>query len=67
MNFIQRDPNDPRYGEFHNGENEIWTVAGGTKRKKIKIPSALASGLELIAALKGPEEAQRIAKQIVIR
>ena len=50
MNFIQRDPNDPRYGEFHNGENEIWAVVGGTKRKKIKIPSALASGLELIAA-----------------
>lgn len=50
MNLLQKNPNDPKYSEFHDGEYEYWPVAGSTKGKSISIPAAVASGLELIAA-----------------
>ena len=50
MNLIQKNPNDPKYSEFHDGEYEYWPVAGSTKGKSISIPAAVVSGLELIAA-----------------
>lgn len=50
MNFIQKNPDDPRYAEFHDGEYEYWSTEGSVKSKSISIPAALASGLELLAA-----------------
>lgn len=50
MNFIQRNPNDSQYEEFHHGEYEFWPTSGSTKGKSISIPAAVVSGLELIAA-----------------
>lgn len=50
MNFIQKDPNDPKYDEFHDGQYEFWPVDGGLKSKSISIPAAVVTGLELIAA-----------------
>jgi len=51
MNFIQKNPNDPKYGEFHDGEYEYWPVDDFVKPKSISIPAALVSGLELLAAV----------------
>ena len=53
MNFLQRNPNDPQYEEFHHGEYEYWPVDGGLKSKSISFPAALVSGLELLAAVAG--------------
>ena len=50
MNFTQKNPNDPKYQEFHDGEYEFWPVDGAIKTKSISIPAALVSGLELLAA-----------------
>ena len=50
MNFIQRNPNDPKHQEFHDGEYEFWPTDGSIKSKSISIPAALVSGLELLAA-----------------
>jgi len=50
MNFIQRNPNDPKYQEFHDGEYEYWPMDDSIKTKSISIPAALVSGLELLAA-----------------
>ena len=51
MNFIQRNPNDPKHQEFHDGEYEFWPTDGSIKSKSISIPAAMVSGLELIAAV----------------
>lgn len=53
MNFLQRNPNDPQYEEFHHGEYEYWPVDEGLKSKSISFPAALVSGLELLAAVAG--------------
>ena len=53
MNFIQKNPNDPRHGEFHDGEYEYWPADGGLNSRSISIPAALVSGLELLAAVAG--------------
>ncbi len=50
MNFIQRNPDDPKHAEFHDGEYEFWPTSGSTKGKSISIPAAVVSGLELLAA-----------------
>lgn len=50
MNFIQRNPNDPKHQEFHDGEYEYWPMDDSIKTKSISIPAALVSGLELLAA-----------------
>ena len=50
MNFIQKNPNDPKYQEFHDGEYEFWPTDSAIKTKSISIPAALVSGLELVAA-----------------
>ena len=50
MNFIQKNPNDPKYQEFHDGEYEFWPADGTAKHKSISIPAAVASGLEMVAA-----------------
>lgn len=50
VNFIQKNPNDPRYTEFHDGEYEYWPVEASVKTKSISFPAALLSGLELLAA-----------------
>lgn len=50
MNFIQRNPNDPQYSEYHNGEYEYWPTDSAVKSNKIRIPAAVISGLELLAA-----------------
>ena len=49
MNFIQRNPNDPKHQEFHDGEYEYWPMDDSIKTKS-SIPAALVSGLELLAA-----------------
>lgn len=51
MNFIQKNPNDPRHGEFHDGEYEYWPADGGLNSSSFSIPAALVSGLELLAAV----------------
>lgn len=50
MNFIQRNPNEPKHQEFHDGEYEYWPMDDSIKTKSISIPAALVSGLELLAA-----------------
>ena len=50
MNFVQKNPNDPKYQEFHNGEYEYWPTDTAIKTKGISIPAAVVSGLELVAA-----------------
>lgn len=50
MNFIQRNPSDPKHQEFHDGEYEYWPMDDSIKTKSISIPAALVSGLELLAA-----------------
>lgn len=51
MDMIQRNPRDPKYREFHDGEYEYWPIAKSShKSRKVSFPSALASGLELVAA-----------------
>jgi len=50
MNFIQRNPGDPKHGEFHDGEYEYWPIEGSLTTKSISIPAAVVSGLELLAA-----------------
>lgn len=50
MNFIQKNPTDSRYEEYHDGEYEYWPLDGGLKNKSVSIPAALVSGLELLAA-----------------
>jgi len=52
VKFILRNPNDPKYAEFHDGENEYWPIDGAAKSKSIKNPAAaVANGLELLGAL----------------
>ena len=51
MNFIQRNPNDPKYQEFHDGEYEYWPLEDSRKTKSVSFPAALVSGLELLAAV----------------
>ena len=50
MNFIPKNPNDPKYQEFHDGEYEFWPMDDTIKTKSISIPAAVVSGLELLAA-----------------
>ncbi|MBP3683774.1 MAG: hypothetical protein J6J12_02265 [Oscillospiraceae bacterium] len=50
MNFIQRNPSDPKHQEFHDGEYEYWPAEDSIKTKSIGISAALVSGLELLAA-----------------
>ena len=50
MNFIQKNPTDSRHEEYHDGEYEYWPQDGALKSKSIRIPAALVSGLELLAA-----------------
>ena len=50
MNFIQRNPNDPKHQEFHDGEYEYCPMDDSIKTKSISIPAALVNGLELLAA-----------------
>ncbi len=50
MNFIQRNPGDPKHGEFHDGEYEYWPTEGSLNTKSISIPAAVVNGLELLAA-----------------
>lgn len=51
LNFIQRNPNDPKYEEFHNGEYEFWPIDNPhSSSGSGSFPAALVSGLELIAA-----------------
>ena len=50
MNFIQRNPNDAKHFEYHDGEYEYWPLEDPIKTKSISIPAALVSGLELLAA-----------------
>lgn len=50
MNFIERNPGDPKHGEFHDGEYEYWPTEGSLNTKSISIPAALVNGLELLAA-----------------
>ena len=51
MNFIPKNPNDPKYQEFHDGEYEFWPMDDTIKTKSISIPAAVVSGLELLAAV----------------
>ena len=50
MNFIQRNPGDPKHGEFHDGEYEYWPTEGSLNTKSISLPAAVVNGLELLAA-----------------
>ena len=50
MNFIQRNPGDPKHGEFHDGEHEYCPTEGSLNTKSISIPAAVVNGLELLAA-----------------
>ena len=50
VNFIQKNPSDPQYEEFHNGEYEYWPLEDAVKSKSISFPAAVVSGLELLAA-----------------
>lgn len=50
MNFIQRNPGDPKHGEFHDGEYEYWPTEGSLNTKSISFPAAVVNGLELLAA-----------------
>ena len=50
MNFIQKNPNDPKHEEFHDGYCEYWPVEGGLKSKSGRFPAAVLTGLELVAA-----------------
>lgn len=51
MNFIQRNPGDPKHEEFHDGEYEYWPMEASTGAKSISIPATVLSGLELIASV----------------
>ena len=50
MNFIQRNPNDSKHFEYHDGEYEYWPMDSSVKSQSSSIPAALVSGLELLAA-----------------
>lgn len=50
MNFIQKNPTDPKHEEFHDGEYEYWPLEGSLKAKSISIPAAVVNGLEMLAA-----------------
>ena len=50
MNFVQKNPNDPKHEEFHDGHYEYWPIEGGLKPKSGSFPAAVLTGLELVAA-----------------
>ena len=50
MNFIQKNPNDPKYAEFHDGEYEYWPSDGSLNSKSTAFPTALLNGLNMLAA-----------------
>ena len=50
MNFLQRNPQDAKHFEYHDGEYEYWPLEDNIKTKSISIPAAVISGLELLAA-----------------